>query len=85
MEAHGVDIRDLDEVQAVALIARWGQPSSHRKHNAFIVRRFVKFLTALGVTKPVSPVPDTSARGRLKQDYEKYLRRQRGLSEKTIV
>ncbi|MGH8614224.1 MAG: tyrosine-type recombinase/integrase [Gammaproteobacteria bacterium] len=86
MRACAVDIRDLDEVQAVALITRLGQQASRRKHTAFIVRRFVNFLTALGVTKPVSPpVPDTTARGRLKRDYEEYLRRQRGLSERTIV
>lgn len=86
IRARGVYIRDLDEVQAVELITKSGQRSFRRKHNAFIVRRFVKFLTALGVTKPVSPpVPDITARGRLKRDYEEYLRRQRGLSEKTIV
>jgi integrase/recombinase XerD len=86
LEAHGVDLRDLDEVQAVELITISVQRSSRRKHSAFIVRRFVKFLTALGVTKPVfPPAPDNTARGCLKRDYEEYLRRQRGLSERTIV
>lgn len=85
LQEHGVDIRDIDETRAVELIASCAQPYTHRKHYAFIARRFAEFLAVLGVTKPALPGADTTARGRLKRDYEDYLRRQRGLSEKTIL
>lgn len=49
------------------------------------MNKFVKFLTDLGAAKPVlPPTVDDTARGRLKRDYEDYLRRQRALSERTI-
>jgi site-specific recombinase XerD len=88
MGALNVDLKDLDEDRAVDLIARSEQQkqrSSGRKHNAFIIRSFIKFLTGLGSVKPMLGVaPDDTVRGLLKRDYEEYLRRQRGLSERTI-
>jgi hypothetical protein len=49
------------------------------------VRRFVGYLSALGVTKPpMLQTPRELARAALRRDYEHYLRRQRGLSERTI-
>lgn len=49
------------------------------------MKRFVRFLVEQGVGKP--PLPRTAteiARAELRRDYEVYLRRQRGLSERTI-
>lgn len=85
MRALNVDLKDLDEDGAVALIAGSKHPSSGRKHHAFIIRSFITFLTPLGVVKPrVEATPDDTVRGCLKREYEDYLRRQRGLSERTI-
>jgi site-specific recombinase XerD len=85
MAAAALELKDLDEVRAVDLIARSGHRSTCSKHNAFIVRTFVKFLTTVGATKPaLVRAPDDTMRGRLKLEYEEYLRRQRGLSERTI-
>jgi integrase/recombinase XerD len=85
MKARHVDLKDLDEEFAVELIAHAEPLSSHHKHRHFIVRRFIAFLTPLGVVKPQREVPlDDTVRGRLKRDYEAYLRHQRGLSESTI-
>ena len=58
---------------------------SIRTYPAFIVRSFVRFLAEQGVGKPaVPPTAKEVARRELKGDYENYLRRQRGLSERTI-
>ncbi|MDA2925423.1 hypothetical protein MYX65_12395, partial [Acidobacteria bacterium AH-259-L09] len=87
MKEHGVDLKDLDEDRAVDLIISCERPLSPKtKYRTFIVKSFVKFLTDLGAGKPVlSPTKNDTARGRLKRDYEEYLRRQRGLSESTIL
>jgi site-specific recombinase XerD len=85
MMALGVKLGDLDEDRAVELIGRSPYRSFRSKTNAFIIRAFVRFSAALGATKPVLVASrDDSVRGRLRQDYENYLRRQRGLSERTI-
>lgn len=86
MRAINVGLKDLDEEKAVDLIASAEQPPGRRKHYAFIVRSFIKFLIGLGSVKPIlATASDNSARGCLKRGYEEYLRRQRGLSERTIV
>lgn len=86
MRAINVGLKDLDEEKAVDLIASAEQPSGRRKHYAFIVRSFIKFLIGLGSVKPIlATASDDSVRGCLKRGYEEYLRRQRGLSERTIV
>ena len=85
MRAFNVGLKNLDENRAVDLIARSEYRSHRSKNSAFIIRKFVRFLTALGATTPVLAVmPDDTVRGPLKRDYEEYLRRQRGLSERTI-
>jgi integrase/recombinase XerD len=85
MKALKVRLKDLDEERAVELIAKAEPRSSHSKHHRFIVRRFIQFLAPLGVVKPrLEAALDDTVRGRLKRDYEAYLRRQRGLSESTI-
>jgi site-specific recombinase XerD len=85
MTAHGIALAELDEAQAVALIAKTGWNRNRRTYAAFIVRRFVQFLNRRGIAK--LPLPRTAkevARAELRRDYETYLRRQRGLSERTI-
>ena len=85
MAATGVSLDDLDEATAVDLIGKAHLPRRRAKHHRFIVRSFVKFLVSLGAGKPTpEPVPADSEIRRLKRTYEEYLRRQRGLSERTI-
>ena len=85
MTALSIDLKDLDEEKAAELIAKSDQQPYRSKHNRFIVKSFVKFLNAQGAAKPpVGAALDDTARGRLKREYEEYLRRQRGLSERTI-
>jgi integrase/recombinase XerD len=80
-----VSLEELDEDTAVDLIAKSDLPSCRAKHNRFMVHSFVKFLVGLGVAKPTpESVPADTERGLLKRAYEEYLRRQRGLSERTI-
>jgi site-specific recombinase XerD len=85
MKADGITVGDLDEAQAVALIAKTGWKGNRMIYATFIVKCFVRFLIDHGVGKP--PLPLTAkeiARKELRQDYETYLRHQRGLSERTI-
>lgn len=83
MRESGVDMKDLDEDRAVDLIVE--RRRSRRKFSVYIVKRFVKFLTDSSVaTTALPPTPYDSARECLRQDYEEYLRCQRGLSEETI-
>ena len=85
MKAHGVELTDLDEDQAINLITPLDFPSSRRKYNAFIIGSFMRFLNVQGVTKPVlEAAPEETVRGRLRREYEEYLSRQRGLSDSTI-
>ncbi|WP_286167617.1 hypothetical protein [Ochrobactrum sp. 3-3] len=51
-----------------------------------MLKRFVCFLSERGVTrKPPALLPKEAARLELHRAYEDYLRRQRGLSERTII
>lgn len=85
MTVLNIGLKNLDEETAVDLIAKSGLPSYRSKHSRFIVRSFVKFLITLGAGKPTpEAAPADTVRGRLKRDYEEYLRRERGLSERTI-
>jgi len=81
----GVSLENLDEEAAVNLIATSDLAPNRGKHNRFMVRSFVRFLVGLGVAKPTpESVLDDTEFGRLKRAYEEYLRRQRGLSDRTI-
>jgi len=85
MKAAKVKPEHLDENTAVALIAKAELPPYRSTYNRFIVKSFISFLRTRGVgIHPPEAIPDDSARGRLRRDYETYLRRQRGLSERTI-
>jgi hypothetical protein len=81
VKARGVPLEQLDEKRALELFAAVEQPAKPT-HARFMVRNFIRFLIEQGVVKLL---PDNSARACLKRDYEQYLRRQRGLSERTTA
>jgi site-specific recombinase XerD len=80
VKARDIPLEQLDENRALELFAAVEQPSKPT-HARFMVRNFIRFLIEQGVVK--LPL-DNSARACLKRNYEQYLRRQRGLSERTI-
>jgi integrase/recombinase XerD len=85
MHAGGIDLRELDEALAVSL-AEKANRKSRKIYDIFIARRFVRFLNDHGAGKPPAPLTASqSARTELRVDYEQYLRKQRGLSEATII
>jgi integrase/recombinase XerD len=80
-----IGLEKLDEAIGLDLIAKSDFPSGRAKHNSFMVRSFVKFLVSLGVAQPTPHATATDTEhGQLKSAYEEYLRRQRGLSDRTI-
>jgi integrase/recombinase XerD len=85
MEAERIPVHDLDEAQAEGLIAGTGHVPRTKIYVTFVVRRFVQYLNEHGVGKlPLPPTAKELARAELRRDFETYLRRQRGLSERTI-
>lgn len=85
MRESGVDVKSLDESRAISLVAQSDKSSRWIKRADFSIRNFIKFLAEQGVTKAVlPPILEDTPRMRLRKDYEEYLQRQRGLTEKTI-
>ena len=85
MKAHSIPVAELDDAQALAIIERTGWRRKRKTYAAFIMKRFICFLNGRGLARPPSPrTAKEIARAELKGDYESYLRRQRGLSERTI-
>lgn len=83
--AEQMSLEELDEAHALELVAKTGWSEKRRIAAAFMARRFVRFLNTQGLGKPPrAPTAKENARAALRQDYERYLRRQRGLSERTI-
>ena len=85
MEHQDVALDQLTPHIAAKLVLRADWHGDRQPYAVFIVRRFVAYRATLGVAKP--PTPPTArelARSALRRDYEDYLRRQRGLSERTI-
>jgi integrase/recombinase XerD len=85
MQADHLALDELDEAPALALMATTGWRKQRQMAATCMVRRFVQFLSDQGVGKP--PQPPTAkdrARTALRREYERYLRQQRGLSERTI-
>jgi integrase/recombinase XerD len=85
MEEHRVALGELTPDIAAELVLRGDWHGDRRQYAVFIVSRFANYLATLGVAMP--PTPPTArelARVALRRDYEDYLRRQRGLSERTI-
>jgi site-specific recombinase XerD len=86
MVQSGIEVKNLNEDQVTDLVRKSDLPPSWKKQGAdFMVRNFIEFLVELRVAKPgSSPVVVDTPRMRLRKDYEEYLRRQRGLTEKSI-
>lgn len=85
MEHQDVALDQLTPDIAAELVLRADWHGDRQPYVVFIVRRFAAYLATLGVAMP--PMPPTArelARSALRRDYEDYLRRQRGLSERTI-
>jgi integrase/recombinase XerD len=86
MTAHALTVEDLDEAFAIELIAETGWMRDRTTYRALIVKRFVRVLIEQGVAKdPWPPTDKELAREELRRDYSLYLRRQRGLSERTVA
>ena len=87
MRRSRVEVKNLDEDRVIDLFTNLDLPPSYKKKGTdFMVRNFIKFLVELGVTKPgLPPVIADTPRMRLRKDYEEHLRRQRGLTEKSIL
>ena len=87
--ASSMQVRDITPDQLTAeLAARLvrGEERRRREPNKCqnIARRFATHLIEIGVAPAPMPTLKEMARAALKRDYETYLRRQRGLSERTI-
>jgi site-specific recombinase XerD len=78
-------LSEMDEHRAVELFRPEDQPPYKVKHQRFMVRRFMRFLVGLKLAAPPPEIaPRDPVRLRIKQNYEEYLSRQRGLSGRTI-
>lgn len=85
MKAKEIGLEDLDEAQAQELVATTGWNERRRTYAASMARRFIRFLDGRSVERTRRPpTAKEIARAELRRDYEAYLRRQRGLSERTI-
>jgi site-specific recombinase XerD len=72
-------------VELAAELARCEERNRRRPHQyANMARRFVEHLIEIGVATAPPPTAKQIARQTLRRDYGDYLRRQRGLSERSI-
>nr|WP_202902637.1 MULTISPECIES: tyrosine-type recombinase/integrase [Rhizobium] len=86
MCAKDIDVCNLDETQAAELVTAMGWIASRETYAKFMMKRFVSFLATRGVARELPALsPKETARLELQAAYEDYLRRQRGLSERTII
>jgi integrase/recombinase XerD len=86
MTADGLKFEELDETLAVEVIAKTGWMGKRSTFPALIVKRFVRFLCERGVAKaPCPPTAKEAARDQLRCGYPAYLRRQRGLTERSVA
>ena len=84
MESMGVVPARLTVERAAELIRGEERKAREPHKYANIARRFAKHLIELGVASPPASPPRQIAREKLRQGYEGYLHRQRGLSRRTI-
>lgn len=84
MQASKVALEDLDEARAIELMGESALPSFRGRPATYSIRKFIKFLSDSGVTKPNTVSPLGDERDPLKREFETHLRVQRGLSERTI-
>ena len=81
----GVALDELTPDIAAEIVRRADSPNTRHQYAVFIVRRFAGYLASIGAAKPSAPTTTIElARAVLRRDYESYLQRQRGLSERTI-
>jgi hypothetical protein len=86
MHAAGIAASDLDEARAIELVAAMGWIKSRETYARFMMKRFVRFLAERGAARERPALsPKEAARLEMRVAYEDYLRRQRGLSERTII
>jgi integrase/recombinase XerD len=84
MEERCVKPKDLTVELSVELV-RYEERKTLEPHKcANIARRFTEHLIGIGVAIATPPTPKQIARETLRLDYENYLRRQRGLSDRSI-
>jgi integrase/recombinase XerD len=79
-----IDAASLNESSTGRLIRRLQRRAGRKRWTAFAVKRFIRYLAEQGAAPSLPPAGDDTAKGPLKQEYEDYLRNQRGLSERTI-
>jgi len=85
MVSRGLALDQLTPEIAAQLVLRADWHGDRREYAVFVVRRFAGYLAGLGAVKPPAPAtPRELVRTALRRNYEDYLRRQRGLSERTI-
>ena len=84
MSTRGIDPSSLTPDLARELVLGADRSLRRRKYAAFAAGRFVDHLVTIGAVKPVLTARE-AARRELRRDYEDYLRRHRGVSDRTIV
>jgi integrase/recombinase XerD len=87
IEKRGLRPADLDSgaTERLRHSVLSGVTGSARSYAKFCARRFIDHLIETGAALPASPPPKKlTALDRLREEYETYLRRQRGLAESTI-
>ena len=82
MREERIKMASLDEADARRLGRGCG--ARRKQYATFIIRRFIRYLIDAGAVRPPEPHRDDSPLARLRQEYEEYLRVQRGLSERSI-
>jgi integrase/recombinase XerD len=82
MREERIKMASLDEADARRLGRGCG--ARRKRYATFIIRRFIRYLIDAGAVRPPEPHRDDSPLARLRQEYEEYLRVQRGLSERSI-
>ena len=84
MEDRGIRPEDLTVEMAAELVRGEERKRREPHKSANIARRFVEYLIEIGVATAPPPTPKQIAREALRRDYEDYLRRQRGLGDRSI-
>ena len=85
MQKNKVPLAALNKDQADRLFSEAQWSARKRKQGGYTVKQFIRFLIGQGVKVAVAePTPVEISRKKLRQDYESYLRHDRGMSEKTI-
>jgi len=85
LDEHNIPLSGLTSGIAEQFAQRETSRPNQRSYDVFIAKRFTDHLAARGLLNPPpSPTARELARAALRSDYEDHLRRQRGLSERTI-